>query len=391
MTPPLTPMEQGGTWATSAEEDDFVSVLLAETAAVSVTFGVGSDGSPLRALVVGGDIGDARTLIIASQHGFESAPREAALRVARAFAYAPPAVPVVMVPTANPWGTRVASRYNSVGQDINRHHCSLSAPEARAVRSLWNRTRGAVLYDGHETADASEGAPVTADVSVLSHGRIAAPAMRSWAQALAGTIAAAVAPASVAPYPLASHEGTVTATWGAQGQPSVLVESRISTGSDDARVGWHVTAMNAVIEDAQTADLAAVSSESARWARGEGFAAHAPVFLYENGFRTAPVGYRIARTAVPGPVFEAHRIASVDVSSWGTDQYVPMDQPAYALIPWLLDPRAPRPIATAVPVYPGAEPVVDFGVDRLHEPHRLSVAGTAARRMVTDAGMVWGT
>src|SRR5690606_8967274 len=141
-------MEEGGTWATLAEGDTFLQAVASDSGNLTIfDIGTCSDGNPMRVCVVasGGvtSLSQAQGafLVVASQHGQERAPREAALRFVRDLAYtADPdlldALPVVVIPTANPYGTVHVDRANAAGQDPNRHHVDPAATHAPPNQQL---------------------------------------------------------------------------------------------------------------------------------------------------------------------------------------------------------------------------------------------------------------
>lgn len=395
MNGPLTPMEQGGTWATLAQEDAFLAACAPSGRLALIPLGLASDGTAMRAVVIGSppaSAAQALLLVVASQHGNEPAPREAALRLVRdlAFAEVAPAAPIVVVPTANPWGAAMGDRLNSRGMDINRSHARLATPEAVAIASLVDALPdGAVTVDAHEASnpDAS-GQAVVGQLNYRAVYSHASPAYRAWADRVPAWVQGAVSPATVAEYPFTPYEGLLSGVGSSMGRPSVIVESLI-TEAAASRVAWHL----AVFKAAAAQSAPSVPAASRAWARREGFAAHAPVFLYEGGHQTAPVGYVMRYDDVPRVAFDAHQIRTVDRWADGEEQYVPMDQPAYAVIPWLIDPRGPRPIAPASPIFPGDAAAVSLlaGTGRFYDAPEVLLGDARPRRLVTADGLVWGT
>ena len=65
-----------------------------------------------------GDAAEARVVVVAAQHGNEPAGREAALRFLRDVAMTPNPIPVVVIPTANPYGVWAGTRMNAAGVDL---------------------------------------------------------------------------------------------------------------------------------------------------------------------------------------------------------------------------------------------------------------------------------
>lgn len=405
MTPPLTPMEDGGTWATLAEGDAFLEAVASDSGNVTILdIGPCSDGNPLRVCVIApGGVGDlleasGALLVVASQHGIEPAPREAALRFIRDLAYtADPdllnALPVVVIPTANPHGTVNGTRANANGQDCNRHHVDLAAPESRMVAELIAALDPRIAIDAHESSPTtSAGRPVTGELNFLSHKQVAAPTIRAWAAQVYSALESHVSPVTVAPYPLADHEGTMTNALACRGIPNLLVET-LMTAADAERVAWHLAVMMflATYAHEEAAALTTVRDEACAWYAAEGFAAHAPIYLFENGWAEAPVGYTNVE-GVPPRTLAALGIRTEQRSPRTADLYVPMDQPCAPLIPWLLDRRAPRPVVTGEPVF--ADRLAEQPVDLLRESdlHQTVIrAAFPVRRVVTEHGIAWGS
>lgn len=405
MTAPLTPLEGGGTWATLAEGDAFLADVATDSGNLSI-FDIGecSDGNPMRVCVVapGGvtslSQASGSLLVIASQHGQERAPREAALRFIRDLAYtADPdllnALPVVVIPTANPYGTVNVDRENANDQDCNRHHVDLAAPESRMVAELVTALDPLVVLDGHESSSTtSAGLPVTGGLNFLSHKQVAAPTIRAWAAQVYSALESHVSPVTVAPYPLAEHEGTMTNALACRGIPNLLVET-LNTATGEERVERHLAVMMflATYAHEEAAALTTVRDEARAWYAAEGFAAHTPIYLFENGWAEAPVGYTNAE-GVPPRTLAALGIRTEQRSPHTTDLYVPMDQPCAPLIPWLLDRRAPRPAVTGEPAF--ADRLAEQPVDLLRESdlHQTVIrAAFPVRRVVTEHGMAWGS
>lgn len=394
MTPPLTPMEDGGTWATLAEGDAFLETVASDSGNVTILdIGPCSDGSPMRVCVVapGGvsDLSAARgaLLVVASQHGQERAPREAALRFVRDLAYSPPGGPVVVIPTANPYGTEAVDRRNANGEDINRHHVDLTERENLLISDLVTHLDPCLIVDGHEKSAPSE------DVSTKTYEFVVAPSIESWGDDFESQIAAGpLAGVTWSPYPKRDHEGTLVSAMTARGLPALLIET-LGTEDPEDRVGWQLAIMAWCVEyvEDEAATLTQVKAEARAYHAAEGFAAHAPIYLYENGWAEAPVGYTNVE-GVPPRTLAALGIRTEQRSPHTTDLYVPMDQPCAPLIPWLLDRRAPRPVVAGEPAF--ADRLAEQPVDLLRESdlHQTVIrAAFPVRRVVTEHGVAWGS
>lgn len=394
MNAPLTPMESGGTWATLAQESAFLESTRETGRVRTLGLGFASDGTEIRALVVSADgsagPADAGLLVVAAQHGSEPAGREAALRLLRDLAYSStPGPPIVVVPTANPYGVAANTRGNASGADVNRSHVDLSTPEATALAGLLHLMPDALVIDAHEASnpDAS-GNPVTGQVNWRTHYAVASPAYRAWAATVPAWVSSLVDEATVSEYPAVAHEGLLTNAGASVGTPSILLETLI-TEAPAVRVSWHLTVMHA----ASGLPTTGVATGSRLWNVEEGFTAHAPTYLAESGYQRSALGYTIDSDGPALRVLNAHRIRTVTRSPHAPGLYVPMDQPSAPIVAWLLDPLAPRRIAVAQPVYEEEQAAVDY----FSEPGgafttpEVRVAGDKVRRVNSPSGMVWGT
>lgn len=385
--PPLTPMESGGTWATLAQETAFLAAVAVENPSVTIKEMLSShEGVPVPVVAIG-DPADARVVVIAGQHGNEPAPREAALRFVRDVAASSEPTPVIVVTTANPFGAWMNARPNARDMDVNRSHVALNTPEALTIASVIASAPDAIVIDAHEaTSPDASGNPVTGEVNFQTHGDVAAPAYRSWAETIPGLIGAAVPGATVAVYPRIPHEGALSNARAAAGRPAILLETLIYE-PPAARVAWQLAVMHAALSWPSPVGMV---TEAAAWNAGEGFLAHAPLFMYESGYQAAPVGY-LAPSAVR-PVLAAHGVTIREARRASPSIYVPMDQPARYLIAWLLDPRAPRPITPhATPVFSGDSPAIDLASSDYELPTLVRVGGSTPRRLVVGGVPVWGT
>ena len=102
--------------------------------------------------------GTIRVLMFAQQHGDEPAGKEACLLLIRDLAAGRGDVPldrlsVWIVPQVNPDGAELGTRQNRRGQDLNRGHHLLPAPEHRALYGLLHRVAPHLTVDLHELND----------------------------------------------------------------------------------------------------------------------------------------------------------------------------------------------------------------------------------------------
>jgi len=133
--------------------------------AALLTIGTSQQGQPLEALVLTRGTGTdpaalkatsrPTVLLIGQQHGDEPAGSEALLVIARELAQGLlqpmlERINVIIVPRANPDGSRKGEHGTANGLDLNHDHLLLNTPEAQALAQLARDYKPMVVLDAHE-------------------------------------------------------------------------------------------------------------------------------------------------------------------------------------------------------------------------------------------------
>lgn len=148
---------KGSEWTSLEEERTFLRDLDRASDRVSVTvIGRSVQRRPIRLVTVGPRrtpqqiAAGSSVLFVCTQHGTEPAGREACLQAARDAVTDIGSSTLLVIPTANPDGLTTDDRGNANGQDLNRDHAELSAPETRAIADVLRTYKPDLVADFHE-------------------------------------------------------------------------------------------------------------------------------------------------------------------------------------------------------------------------------------------------
>ncbi|WP_105969903.1 M14 family metallopeptidase [Streptomyces geranii] len=382
-TPPRTGFEQtnGARWTTQPEEQDFLATVDRASTRVTLTrIGTTEQDRPLQLVRIAERPTTRTVLLICSQHGDEPSGREACLTTVRDLAYTKDArtkeflsrTTLLVVPTANPDGRAADTRGNSDGVDINRDHLSLRTAEARAMATILRDRRPDVVYDLHEyTAtplyyekdlfdlwprNLNTDAAVHTEARTLSRSYVR-PAAGS-AGFTTGTYGIWTDPVTGDPIRQVAGDGQeriLRNMSGVKHSVGLLIESRVEPPTEGTpepdnnrrRVNSQLAALKGLFSFAGERGRQVDTATAA--ARLTGYRDTGPIYL--GGADNDPAeptevienpacGYRLTAEQF-AEVADELALHGVRTRPDGAGAYVPLRQSLRALVPLLLDERAP--------------------------------------------------
>lgn len=357
------PFEQHGGTSTLAQEAAYLSELEAASGGRLAVDEVGTsvNGTPIRLLRVGYPLaptvsnpGGGSMLVVAQQHGEEVTSREGMLVWVRdlvettdpdLLAYLTEH-PIYIMPTCNPDNLGVVY-HNANGVNLNRDHFKLSQPETIAIHTVLRAYRPQVVLDMHtgglndvdlQGAFAAQVDPGIKSLSLNLRDSVIA-------HLEANGVRAGIYPAESSP--TKSEPRMLRDAGGLLGHISLLSELRSGTGRPDvdATYAQHVAWSRATAEGVRlwhaehVAECATTIGEADARAIEAGRASSTPFSLGQAGgvIQLPPREYwlRPAEYEAQETKFQLLGIMTTADGPWVK---VSLAQPAYSVIPYVLDP-----------------------------------------------------
>ncbi|MBC9713636.1 DUF2817 domain-containing protein [Streptomyces sp. TRM66268-LWL] len=390
---PRTGFEQsnGARWTTQPEEQDFLRAVDRESPRVRVEqIGTTQQNRPLQLARLGNQQASLTVLLICSQHGDEPSGREACLSTIRNLAYAQDKRTrelldrsrILIVPTANPDGRAADTRGNADGVDINRDHVALATAEGRTLARVIRDQRPDVIYDLHEYGatppyydkDLFDLWPrnLNTDHDVHDHAKeLSGDYVRPAAEGegySTGTYGIWTDPETGEPIKQVAGDGQERILRNASGikhAAGLLIESRVDPLTDEEKADESVNNRRRVHSQLASLDgLFAFAGEKGRSvdratgeARRAGYADRGPVYLggADNDpaepseiLADPPCGYQLTAGQY-AEIRDELALHGVTVRREGDGALVPLRQSLRALVPLLLDERAPYNLVNGQP------------------------------------------
>lgn len=366
----------GAATTTLEEEIEFLNALASMSPRVSVQeVGRSVEDRPIFLVTLGyplaaeaNAIQPGQNLIfIGLQHGNEPAGREGMLRFMRKLAFTDDAAwlelmsdtPVLLIPTLNPDALPRDIRNNVQGIDINRDHVAFRTPEGRLLGEILQRFQPAIMVDAHEGPSTPNNPDQNARIEMLWPGnRNTHPEILRLSRSM------------VEDYCLpglrqagfgtgiwrgrAGREDVLRSNGGLRHMISVVVESFRSTPDERARAQKQTFIETLRFYKSNQEEIQRVLSEV------RSSPSPFPRFYLDGTLDESPGPDLIEEPVMAGYLLNSAQRSQIEpqIIGFGITYhtrddgavFIPMDQPAWPVIPLFLDERAPRHLVQAVPV-----------------------------------------